>query len=50
MVREAGGLIGGLANHGRRAAPIDWHRGGGIIAGNPHVYPLLCDIIIQEPA
>ena len=48
MIREAGGTVSGLFDAGRRTAEPDWNAGAGIIAGNPHVYPRLHNIIVEE--
>ena len=39
MIREAGGIVTGLNGE------PDWTSGGGIIAGNPHVYPVLHGLV-----
>jgi myo-inositol-1(or 4)-monophosphatase len=45
MIREAGGIVNGLFDLGERTGAPDWHKGGGIIAGNPHVYSMLHDVV-----
>jgi myo-inositol-1(or 4)-monophosphatase len=40
IIREAGGIVTGL--DGREP---DWTERGGLIAGNPHLYPLLRDML-----
>ena len=47
IVREAGGIVQGLFDLGERIDEPDWLHGGGIIAGNPHVYSMLSDLILQ---
>jgi myo-inositol-1(or 4)-monophosphatase len=45
IIREAGGVVNGLFDLGSRVGEPDWQRGGGIIAGNPHVYSMLHDVV-----
>jgi myo-inositol-1(or 4)-monophosphatase len=41
MIQEAGGIVTALDGD------FDWMRGGGLIAGNPHVYPVLRNIVLH---
>jgi myo-inositol-1(or 4)-monophosphatase len=45
LIREAGGVVNGLFDLGERTGKPDWQNGGGIIAGNPHVYSILHDVV-----
>ncbi len=45
MIQEAGGIVSGLSG-----APCWSPSGGGIIAGNPHIYPEIVRMLSEVPA